>query len=69
MRAAVAACQRALAIQPDLQPPRNNLALAYAVGGRLEAQPARVLRRAASRPRAHYNIGIVQLARRQYPKP
>jgi tetratricopeptide (TPR) repeat protein len=65
VRAAVAACQRAIAIQPDLQPSRNNLGLAYAVGGSLE-DSERAFASAGEPARAHYNMGIVYLARRQH---
>jgi len=65
LRAAVAACQRALVIQPDLQPTRNNLGLAYAVGGSLD-ESARAFASGGEQARAHYNMGIVYLARRQH---
>jgi tetratricopeptide (TPR) repeat protein len=63
--AAVTACQRALAIQPDLQLARNNLGLAYAVGGSLE-DSERAFASGGEQARAHYNMGIVYLARRQH---
>jgi Flp pilus assembly protein TadD len=65
VRAAVAACQRAIAIQPDLQLARNNLGLAYAVGGSLD-ESARAFASGGEPARAHYNMGIVYLARRQH---
>jgi Flp pilus assembly protein TadD len=65
LRAAVAACQRAIAIQPDLQLARNNLGLAYAVGGSLE-DSERAFASGGEQARAHYNMGIVYLARRQH---
>jgi Flp pilus assembly protein TadD len=65
VRAAVAACQRAIAIQPDLQRARNNLGLAYAVGGSLE-ESERAFASGGEEARAHYNMGIVYLARRQH---
>ena len=65
VRAAVAACQQALAIQPDLQRARNNLGLAYAVGGSLE-DSERAFASGGEDARAHYNMGIVYLARRQH---
>jgi len=65
VRAAVAACQRAIAIQPDLQLARNNLGLAYAVGGSLE-DSERAFASGGEQARAHYNMGIVYLARRQH---
>jgi Flp pilus assembly protein TadD len=65
VRAAVAACQRAIAIQPDLQRTRNNLALAYAVGGNLD-ESERAFASGGEQARAHYNMGIVYLARRQH---
>ena len=63
--AAVAACQRAIAIQPDLQLARNNLGLAYAVGGSLD-DSERAFASGGEQARAHYNMGIVYLARRQH---
>lgn len=65
VRAAVTACERAIAIQPDLQPTRNNLGLAYAVGGSLE-DSERAFASGGEQARAHYNMGIVYLARRQH---
>ena len=65
VRAAVAACQRAIAIQPDLQLARNNLGLAYAVGGSVE-DSERAFAAGGDQARAHYNMGIVFLARRQH---
>ena len=65
VRAAVAACQRAIAIQPDLQLARNNLGLAYAVGGSLDASE-QAFASGGEQARAHYNMGIVYLARRQH---
>ena len=65
VRAAVTACQRALAIQPDLEFARNNLGLAYAVGGNLE-DSERAFASGGEQARAHYNMGIVYLARRQH---
>ena len=65
LRAAVAACQRAIAIQPDLQLARNNLGLAYAAGGSLE-DSERAFASGGEQARAHYNMGIVYLARRQH---
>jgi Flp pilus assembly protein TadD len=63
--AAVAACQRAIAIQPELPTTRNNLGLAYAVGGSLE-DSERAFAAGGEPARAHYNMGIVYLARRQH---
>lgn len=65
VRAAVEACQRAIAIQPDLLPTRNNLGLAYAIGGSLE-DTERAFALGGDQARAHYNMGIVYLARRQH---
>ena len=65
VRAAVEACERAIAIRPDLLPTRNNLGLAYAVGGSLE-DTERAFALGGDQARAHYNMGIVYLARRQH---
>jgi tetratricopeptide (TPR) repeat protein len=65
VRAAVEACERAIAIQPDLLPTRNNLGLAYAVGGSLE-DSERAFASGGEQARAHYKMGIVYLARRQH---
>jgi tetratricopeptide (TPR) repeat protein len=62
---AVRACDRALQLQPRLEAARNNLALAYAVSGNLDAAQ-QVFASAGERGRAEYNLGIVHLARRQY---
>ena len=59
------ACERAIAIQPDLLASRNNLGLAYAVGGSLE-DSERAFASGGEQARAHYNMGIVYLARRQH---
>jgi tetratricopeptide (TPR) repeat protein len=59
------ACTRALAIDPDLHAARNNLGLAQAIGG--DPKGARQSFEAAADPAgALYNVGIVELAQRQY---
>ena len=62
---AVGACRRALALQPNLEAARNNLALAYASGGDLEGAAGQ-FSGASQAGRAEYNMGIVLLARREY---
>jgi Flp pilus assembly protein TadD len=63
---AIDACERALALQPDLATVRNNLGLAYAANGDLE-QAERAFASLGRRGSTEYNVGIVRLARRQYP--
>jgi len=62
---AVDACRGALALQPELEPARNNLAVAYATAGDLDAVYD-TLATTDDRARARYNAGIVHLARRQF---
>lgn len=62
---AVDACRGALALQPDLETARNNLALAYATAGDLAAMLG-TLDETSDRARARYNTGIVHLARRHF---
>lgn len=59
------ACRRALALQPDLEAARNNLALAYAVAGDLDAA-LEIFGATDHEGRSEYNAGVVHLARRQY---
>ena len=59
------ACRSALALDPALHAARNNLGLVYATRGQLDA--ARLAFEQAGDPAAaHYNVGIVHMARRQY---
>jgi tetratricopeptide (TPR) repeat protein len=62
---AAEACRQALQLQPDLEPARNNLALAYEAAG---DRPAALATLAASgdKARAAYNQGLIHLARREY---
>jgi Flp pilus assembly protein TadD len=62
---AIAACRRALEIDPEMTPARNNLALAYVVAGEPEAARA-ALAHGGNRAAQLYNTGIVHLARREY---
>jgi tetratricopeptide (TPR) repeat protein len=52
-------------MQPDLEPARNNLALAYEAAGDLPSAFA-TLAASAVAARAAYNKGLVHLARREY---
>jgi Flp pilus assembly protein TadD len=62
---AAAACRSALALEPELDAARNNLGLVYAARGELDA--ARLAFEGVGDPAtAHYNVGIVQMARRRY---
>jgi len=64
-RQAATACRAALDLDPRLAGARNNLALAQAMTGDLEG--ARLTFSDGPEPAdAHYNIGIVHLARRDY---
>jgi Flp pilus assembly protein TadD len=63
---AVAACQAALKLNPSLSAARNNLGLAYAVRGDLDASRG-AFEHVGDRATALYNLGIVYMARRQYP--
>jgi len=62
---AVEACQRALQLQPGLEPARNNLALAYEAAGDLPSAFA-TLAASSDTARAAYNKGLLHLARREY---
>jgi tetratricopeptide (TPR) repeat protein len=64
--AAVGACQRALALSPDSIVAHNNLALAYAVEGDLTQAREEFAHGGAAA--AHYNMGILYMAKRQYRK-
>jgi Flp pilus assembly protein TadD len=62
---AVAACERAMAIQPDLTAARHNLALAKAVNGDT-AGAQDMFASGNDRAMALYNTGIMHLAQRRY---
>jgi tetratricopeptide (TPR) repeat protein len=59
------ACRHALRLQPDLEPARNNLALAYDSAGDVPAALA-TFAEAGDQARAAYNQGILHLSRRRY---
>jgi Flp pilus assembly protein TadD len=59
-------CQRAIALDGTLTAARRNLALGYAAAGRLRLSRAELFR-VDSPAAAHYNLGIISLARRDYP--
>jgi tetratricopeptide (TPR) repeat protein len=62
---AIQTCQRALQLQPGLEPARNNLALAYeATGDHFSAHAT--LAASSDKARAAYNEGLLHLARREY---
>jgi tetratricopeptide (TPR) repeat protein len=64
---AVDVCQRAVAVRPESRTTRNNLGLAYAASG--DVQKAREQFASANdEAAAHYNMGIVFMAQRQYDK-
>ena len=62
---AIAACEQALAIAPNLAAARNNLGLAHAVAGHT-AEAQRAFASSGDKAAALYNTGIVHLARREY---
>jgi protein O-GlcNAc transferase len=62
---AITACRRALDLQPGLAAAHHNLALAFAVAGKL-AEARTAFAASGDRARSEYNLGIVRLARRQY---
>lgn len=62
---ATEACRHALRLRPDLEPARNNLALAYELAGDAPAARA-TFAVAGDQARAAYNEGILHLARRRY---
>jgi Flp pilus assembly protein TadD len=64
---ALAACRRALELQPGLEAALNNLALAHAVNGDFRSAEY-IFALAGRRGRAQYNVGIVEMARRRYPE-
>lgn len=63
---AAVACDRALQLNPAYAPARNNLALAYAVGGDVAAAQS-AFERIDDPAVAIYNIGLMHLARHEYP--
>jgi len=65
MDLAVAQCQRAVALEPELKSARYNLALAYAGSG--EMQRAReALEAGGNVAEASFNLGILHMAQRAY---
>lgn len=62
---AVPTCQAAVSAAPDQKTARNNLALAHAAAGDLDAAD-KWFRRAGDTAEAHYNYGITLMARREY---
>lgn len=62
---AVASCERALALQPEMTAARNNLGLALAAAGKAAAAQ-QAFAAGGDRAAAAYNKGIVHLAQRQY---
>jgi len=62
---ALAACSRAVEASPTGTGVRNNLALAYAIGGRLDAA-AREFVASGNEAGAQYNLGVLFLAVRRY---
>lgn len=64
---AIAECTDALTRQPTLTAARNNLALIHAAAGRLDVSE-RMFMAAGNRGVGFYNLGIVHMARREYPK-
>jgi Flp pilus assembly protein TadD len=63
-RGAVTTCERAAAAHPDSIGVRNNLGLAYAAAGDLQKAQAEFAR--AGDAAAHYNMGMVHMARGRY---
>jgi tetratricopeptide (TPR) repeat protein len=64
---AIAECTDALTRQPTLTAARNNLALVHAAAGRLDLSEREFLA-GGNRGIGFYNLGIVHMARREYPK-
>ena len=64
---AIAECTEALSRAPDLTAARNNLALVHAAAGHLELTEREFLS-AGNRGVGFYNLGIVHMARRDYPR-
>lgn len=63
---AIELCRRAIVLDPSLSAARRNLALSYASADRLDLAERELLV-ADARPVAYYNLGIIGLARRDYP--
>ena len=63
---AISACEAALKMSPSLLAARNNLALAHALRGDLAATRT-AFEESGDPARALYNLGIVYMAKRQYP--
>lgn len=64
---AIAECSDALTREPTLTAARNNLALVHAAAGRIEVSEREFLA-CGNRGIGFYNLGIVHMARREYPK-
>ena len=64
---AIAECTDALTRQPTLTAARNNLALVHAAAGRIDLSEREFLA-CGNRGIGFYNLGIVHMARRDYPK-
>jgi tetratricopeptide (TPR) repeat protein len=62
---AVAACEAALKLDPSLSAAQNNLGLAHAARGDIDASRG-AFQGAGDKATALYNMGIVYMARRQY---
>jgi tetratricopeptide (TPR) repeat protein len=62
---AVEACEGALKLNPELAAARNNLGLAFAARGDLDATRT-TFEHVGDRATALYNLGIVHMARREY---
>ncbi|HET7219117.1 MAG TPA: tetratricopeptide repeat protein, partial [Vicinamibacterales bacterium] len=65
MDRAVAECQRAVALEPELKSARYNLALAYAGAGRMDLA-REALAAGTDAAEASFNLGILHMARRDY---
>jgi Flp pilus assembly protein TadD len=62
---AISRCHEALTLSPGFVAARNNLGLVYAAGGRQDLA-ADEFAKAGGDPAAAYNIGIVEMAKRDY---
>jgi tetratricopeptide (TPR) repeat protein len=62
---AIDMCRAAVDAAPDAKAPRNNLALAHAAAGDLDAA-SRWFRRAGDTAEAHYNYGVTLMGRGEY---
>jgi len=62
---AIDLCRAAVAAAPDAKAPNNNLALALAAAGDLDAA-SRWFRRAGDTAEAHYNVGVTLMGRGEY---